>query len=210
MKKELKKYEYISNVNIDMNKTTVYITLVFLATLGFSCKKTYLPKPKGYNRIELKPATYKSLPDSFPFYFEFAERAEVTSDNSWISERFWFDINYPNLNATIQVTYKPINKDLSVLRELLDDSYRLTSKHNVKAYAIDEIVVPLQNGMTATMMELSGEVPSQFQFHITDSIEHFVRCALYFKTSTKNDSLKPVIDYIKQDMVHMANTLEWK
>jgi gliding motility-associated lipoprotein GldD len=57
---------------------------------------------------------------------------------------------------------------------------------------------------------LSGEVPSQFQFYITDSTRHFLRGALYFPTATKNDSLAPIINYIKQDMIHLLNTTRWK
>ena len=80
----------------------------------------------------------------------------------------------------------------------------------MKAYAIDESIISLDNGSKATIMELSGEVPSPFQFHVTDSLNHFLRGALYFKTATKNDSLAPVINYVKKDILHMMNTLEWK
>jgi gliding motility-associated lipoprotein GldD len=71
-------------------------------------------------------------------------------------------------------------------------------------------VIKTSNGKTATIFQLEGEVPSQFQFHITDSTEHFLRGALYFRTATKNDSLSPVINYMKEDIMHMLNTLEWK
>ena len=37
-----------------------------------------------------------------------------------------------------------------------------------------------------------------------------LRCALYFRTATKNDSLRPVIEHVKRDMIHMLNTLNWK
>jgi gliding motility-associated lipoprotein GldD len=53
-------------------------------------------------------------------------------------------------------------------------------------------------------------VPSQFQFYVTDSTTHFLRAALYFRTALKNDSLAPVINYMKEDMLHMLETLEWK
>ena len=62
----------------------------------------------------------------------------------------------------------------------------------------------------ASVTELEGEVPSQFQFHITDSTDHFLRGALYFKTATKNDSLAPAIEFLKSDIIHLLNTLEWK
>ena len=67
----------------------------------------------------------------------------------------------------------------------------------------------LKNGNVASVSELSGEVPSPFQFHITDSVTHFLRGALYFNMSTKNDSLGPAIAFIKSDLVHLLNTLEW-
>jgi gliding motility-associated lipoprotein GldD len=58
--------------------------------------------------------------------------------------------------------------------------------------------------------ELEGEVPSQFQVTVTDSSKNFLRAALYFNTKVANDSLQPAIDYMKKDMMHLINTLEWK
>jgi len=175
-----------------------------------SCESDYFPKPKGYNRIEIPKATYISLPDSLPYKFEYSEMINVNRDTSWITERYWLDLDYQKLGATVQITYKPVNGNQQKLKELINDSYRLTSKHNVKAYAIEEAIIPIKNGDFAAIMELSGEVPSQFQFHTTDSAKHFLRGALYFKFSTKNDSLAPIINYIKKDMIHLLNTLEWK
>jgi gliding motility-associated lipoprotein GldD len=57
--------------------------------------------------------------------------------------------------------------------------------------------------------EIEGEVPSQFQFTMTDSSNNFLRGALYFDTKVQNDSLQPAIDYVKKDLMHMINTLEW-
>ena len=64
--------------------------------------------------------------------------------------------------------------------------------------------------MRASVFELQGEVPSQFQFYTTDSTRHFFRGALYFRTATDNDSLAPVIEYVKTDMIRMLNTLKYK
>jgi gliding motility-associated lipoprotein GldD len=173
-----------------------------------SCEQDFLPKPKGFNRIALPEVTYQALPDTLPYQFDYSQHAHLLPDTSWISERYWVDIYYPYFDAFIQLTYKPINKD-SLVEGYLDDSYRLTSQHNVKAYAIEERILYLKSGNIASVTELEGDVPTQFQFHITDSTRHFLRGALYFKTATKNDSLAPAIEFIKNDMVHMLNTLEW-
>jgi gliding motility-associated lipoprotein GldD len=45
---------------------------------------------------------------------------------------------------------------------------------------------------------------------VTDSTKHFLRGAVYFNTATKNDSLAPVIRYLKQDAIHLIQTLRWK
>jgi len=108
------------------------------------------------------------------------------------------------------MTYKATHNNEEVLRDYFETAYKLTSKHKQKAYAIDEQVVPLNNGNLAIVAELSGEVPSQFQFYTTDSTMNFLRAALYFKTATQNDSLLPVIKYMQEDMIHILNTLNWK
>ncbi len=180
---------------------------VFVLLLA-ACNQTYLPKPIGYNRIPLPEATYQTLPDTLPYQFEYSNHAELRKNESWISERYWVDLYYPYFDAEVQVTYKPITSR-EISEELLNDSYRLTSKHNVKAYSIQEKILILKSGNVASVTELEGEVPSQFQFHITDSTRNFLRGALYFKTASKNDSLAPAIEFIKSDIIHLLNTLEW-
>jgi len=186
-----------------------------LILLGFillivACEQTYTPKPRGYNRLSLPPREYVSLPDSLPYTFEISKAAKILRDSSYIAERYWIDLYYPDIKANIQITYKNLNKNTQFLKELVNDSYKLTSKHQIKAYAIEESVVRTPRGKTAVIAELEGEVPSQFQFFITDSTDNFIRGALYFRTSTKNDSLAPAIEYMKIDAMHMINTLEWK
>jgi gliding motility-associated lipoprotein GldD len=185
----------------------ILLFLGVLAACGSS--DSYVPKPKAYNRIDLPEHQYQALPDSFPYQFEYSKHARILPDSSWIAERYWINIYYPELVANVQLTYKPIQGSEARLREHLTDSYKLTSKHQIKASSIQENILRTPSGKTAVVQELEGEVPSQFQFFITDSSEHFLRGALYFRTSTANDSLAPVIEYVKTDIVHMLNTLEW-
>jgi gliding motility-associated lipoprotein GldD len=187
---------------------SLLFTLLILALIC-SCDQKYLPKPKGYNRIALPEPAYQFLPDSFPYQFEYSVHSKILRDSSWIAERYWIDLYYPYFNANVQITYKPVGGDKELLRGYLNDAFKLTSKHQIKAYAIDESVVTTRNSKTAVIAELEGEVPTQFQFFITDSIDHFLRGALYFRMATKNDSLRPAINYIKEDIIHMLNTLEW-
>ncbi len=175
-----------------------------------ACKKEYSPKPKGYNRLDLPAHSYINLPDTFPYSFEYSRYAEVLPDSSWLAEPYWIDIYYPHIKASITISYKPVYNNTDTLNGLLNDAYRLTAKHQIKASSIVETVLQTPKGHTAVIAELKGEVPSQFQFFVTDSVQHFLRGALYFNIATKNDSLAPSIEFVKVDIIHMLNTLQWK
>jgi gliding motility-associated lipoprotein GldD len=174
-----------------------------------ACHQDYTPKPLGYNRLNLPAPSYRLLPDSLPYRFEYSKHAILLDDTSTISEKFWIEIYYPEIKANVHITYKPIRSE-KLLKEFLDDSYTLTAKHQIKASAINEVITTTPSGKTAVIAELEGEVPSQFQFTLTDSSKNFLRGALYFNTQVANDSLAPAIEYMKKDIMHMINTLEWK
>lgn len=192
-----------------LNTYLLFLLALPLTIFLVGCGRDYLPKPKGYNRIILPEHAYQSLADTFPFIFEYSDHAKVLPDSSWIAERYWIDLFYPKMGASIALSYKPVKQNEDTLKQLLATAYRLTSKHKIKAYAIDEYFFETDHGHVAVLANLSGEVPSQYQFFSTDSSSHFLRGALYFNTATKNDSLAPVIDYIREDIMHLLNTLEW-
>ncbi|MCX8489849.1 MAG: gliding motility lipoprotein GldD [Cyclobacteriaceae bacterium] len=197
-----------------MNRSIVlFVSAILLLVASFflsSCSKNYQPKPKGYNRLLLPEEKYHMLPDSLPYQFEYSTSAKLLRDTSWINEKFWVEIYYPTLKANIHITYKRIKNRDALLKELLNDAYRLTSKQQVKAYGIDEVKIVTLRGKTALIAEISGEIPSPFQFTMTDSSRNFLRGALYFNTKVQNDSLAPAIDFMKKEVMHLINTLEWR
>ena len=195
-----------------MMKNTPSILFAFILLGVLACRKgeTFLPKPRGFHRIELPKQAYQSLPDRYPYTFEVSEHSKVQPDTSFMAEPHWIEIYYPDLGCTINVSYKDVMGSRDSLIAYFNASHKLTNKHHVKASAIHDFITETPNGDVAILFELEGDVPSQFQYFITDSTKHFLRAALYFPMSTKNDSLAPVIDYVKEDMLHMMNTTRWK
>jgi len=170
----------------------------------------YTPKPKGYNRIDLPPHRYRTLPAGHPYTFEYSQSAKVLRDSSYMAQPDWLNIYYPQLHANVQITYTNVVRNRQLYNKMMEDARKLTGKHQIKATSIEEKILRTPNGMRASVFELEGEVPSQFQFYTTDSTKHFFRAALYFRTATANDSLAPVIEYVKYDMIQMLNTLKYK
>ncbi|MBT9394030.1 gliding motility lipoprotein GldD [Hymenobacter sp. NST-14] len=184
--------------------------LLGLLLAGCTSAPDFTPKPRGYNRIDLPAHAYQQLAPGHPYTFEYSRYAKVLRDSSYLAQPHWINVYYPQLKASVQLTYADLKGNPQRYTRLLEDARKLTSKHEIKASAIDEKVLETPFGMRVAVFELQGEVPSQFQFYTTDSTRHFFRGALYFRTATANDSLAPVIEYVKQDVVHLLNTLQYR
>ena len=178
-----------------------------------SCGEIYTPKPRGYNHIDLPQHDYvKWSDDTKPYAFEVNKLSQVKPYISAVikEDQDFVNVEYPSLQAKLWVTYYDIFNNVDSLNSYISTSFKLTDKHNVKATGIDSEVLCQRDGKYAVGVTIEGDVPSQYQFFVHDSTDHFIRVALYFNTATKNDSLAPVIDYLKDEMMHMIETVEWK
>ncbi len=181
-----------------------------LILLGMtSCEKVWLPRPPGYNKIDLPKHRYDKLIGAYPYELDFSTASQVEPDSFNLTEKTWINLNYKDFGAKVHLTYKRIDGKNTKFETLSNDAFKLTAKHQIKAYGIEEGVLITPNGYTAVVAELSGEVPTQFQFFVTDSTDHFLRGAVYFNTSMKNDSLAPIIEFIKIDMTHLMNSVKF-
>ncbi len=188
-----------------------YVLFSFISICFVACRSSevYTPKPRGFNRIDLPKQNYIKMEEQHPYSFEYSEHAVIEPDTFGQAEPDWIIVHYPELKSRIQFTYKPLNGNLSKLTQHIDDAYKLAAKHHVKATSQEERVVRLNNGNQAVLINLEGEVPSHFQFYITDTSQHYLRGAVYLMEPTLNDSLRPLINYLKDDCMHILETLTW-
>ena len=185
------------------------MSLVLLAVGLYSCESNWLPKPPGYNRIDLPKHEYQRLEQGYPYQLDFSTYSRVEADSFNLNEKEWINLNYPDFGAKVHLTYKKIDQNTD-FKILSNDAFNLTAKHQIKAYGIEEAILLTPNGYSAVVAELTGEVPTQFQFFVTDSTSHFLRGAVYFNTALKNDSLAPIIEFIKIDMAHLINSVNFE
>ncbi len=174
---------------------------------GLFTTNLYMPKPKGYIRLEIPKHSYVILKKNLPYVFEYSKHSEIKeikdSKNS-------IDIYYPKFKASIHITYMPIKNDMKLLKEHWDLSYKLSAAHQVQASEIKEEVFTNPNGIKITLIELFGEhIASQYQFITTDYKKHFLRGVLYFNLPPDQNYLAPMILFIKKDIRHMLDTLKW-
>lgn len=196
-----------------MKPSLLFLGVLFswmLLSCGKSEEQAYIPRPKGYNQINLPKANYRPLAGNYPYTFEVSRFAKVLPDTVSWAEPHWIYIYYPQWKAFIQITYKDLKNPYNKLNLLIDDAYKLAYKHQGRASHIQDYVLTTRSGKKAGLFELEGEVATSLQFYTTDSTKHYLRGAVYVRTATDNDSLAPIIAFIKKDAMHLIQTLRWK
>jgi gliding motility-associated lipoprotein GldD len=108
----------------------------------------------------------------------------------------------------VYLSYKDVQSNLN---QLFEDSRNLAYKHAAKASQIEEYAVNIpEKKVYGIIYEIVGNAASSIQFHISDSTSHFLRGSLYFYAAPNADSLEPVTSFIRSDIEHLIQTLQWK
>ena len=188
--------------------TGLSIFLFLLIGLA-SCTNVSSPKPYGYYRIAVPDTSYvdfdKSQISSYPYSFALSTNAQVQERND---EPYWINIYYPCFDATIHCSYKPIRNNL---RELTEDALDFVYRNSSFASAIPESdYIHPEAHVYGVLFDLEGNTASSCQFFLTDSTRHFFRASVYCNCPPNADSLAPVYNYLRTDIVKMIETFEWK
>ncbi|OFY67049.1 MAG: hypothetical protein A2V64_13670 [Bacteroidetes bacterium RBG_13_43_22] len=194
------------------NSISIIITSAMILT---GCREVPVPKPKGYFRIDLPEKEYIVFNDTIrqddylPLSFEYPVYGIISFDENVNPEPGWFNVDFPPFKARIYLTYKGINNDLD---ELMEQTYRMNVKNHIsKADAISEQVFSdPENKVYGILYDLKGNTATAVQFFVTDSVNHFFRGSLYFLSEPNPDSIAPVNQFFRDDIIHMIETLRWK
>lgn len=180
-----------------------YISLIIITFLLCSCKDEVLPKPASQLRLDYPVAQYAKYDDNCPFTFDVNEDVDVEEDKNC-----GFSINYPKMKATIYLTYKPVNGNIN---KLLRDAQKLTFEHVIKADDIlEQPFINHEKKVYGMFYRVNGNAATNAQFYVTDSIHHFVTGSVYFKAKPNFDSIMPATSYVRDDMQHLMESLQWK
>jgi gliding motility-associated lipoprotein GldD len=93
---------------------------------------------------------------------------------------------------------------------LREEAFKMTYKHTPKASSINDSLFVTGNGVSGVYFAVGGNAATSNQFFLTDTVRHFLRGALYFDASPNADSLKPVNDFLQQDLRHLINSFSWR
>ena len=157
--------------------------------------------------LDYPGATYLKSQLDLPFKFEKNKLAQlnVSKKNNALEGLV---LRYPALKASVFINYKKVDNNLE---KYISDARAMTQKHLQVADEISERMYEnIQQNLYGMFYDLKGNVASQSQFYVTDSLHHFISGALYFETKPNYDSILPAINYIQKDMMHLIESLRWK
>jgi gliding motility-associated lipoprotein GldD len=206
-------FQKISSL-ISPNSITIFIHAICTMAgilMTQSCSNDYTPKPRGYFRIALPEKKYILLDSIYPYKFEYPSYARITNDPLSPQEKNWINIEMPVFHGRIHISYKALTDSKSLV-QFTEDARTLALKHMAKSSGIRNIAIDdPSRKMYGLVYEINGMgAASPYQFYLTDSSRHFMRGSLYFDAVPNNDSLAPVIDFVKSDIQHLFETINWK
>ena len=184
---------------------------LILLLMVCSCRRqAETPKPVAYFRIDLPEHSYQQVDTTLPFVFEQSEAAQLSirpqKDGS-----YWVDIDYPALNATFKITYMTVPRADSLRNKIIREE-KMVKFHYQKADDVEySVIQDPDSRLWGQIYDIAGkDVATPLMFWMTDSTHRFLRTTLYFNFAPNNDSLEPVIEYLRDDAMHFVNTFKWK
>jgi gliding motility-associated lipoprotein GldD len=181
---------------------------LLLVLLLLACQQSNTPKPRGYLRIDFPAKEYVLFDSVCPYAFEYPTYGKIVPDTDYNTEPCWINIEFPDFDGKIHISYKDVNQNLN---DFIEDSRTLTYKHTIKADAIKETVYTNpERAVYGILYDIKGNAASSLQFYLTDSNAHFVRGSLYFNVQPDQDSLAPVISFFREDIIHLVESFAWK
>ena len=197
-----------------------------------SCNSTYTSKKTGFYRIDFPQRAYQLFDEpGVPYSFEYPVYAEIVKDSTYFDATpenpFWRNIDFPQFNARIFLSYKIIGgkatykvpqpgggyKDslgMNYFEKMVNDAVNLTNKNESVATSITDSVFHTSNGISGIYFKVGGNAATARQFFVSDTSRNFLRGALYFNATPNADSIQPVQQFLEQDILHLLNTFRWK
>ena len=192
--------------NIHPNLLAIFILGLFL----ISCKeKEPVPKPPTYLNINFPAHSYRSIKGACPFEFKLASLFNFKEIDSQKSNYCVQEIDLGPLNGSLYLYYISLASRDS-LANIINFSNDKVDEHKIKADKIDfEHIIDKKNNVYGTFFELKGNVATNFQFYLTDSIQNFVRGEVLLNCRPNYDSLRPSLEYLKLDLLEMVHNFKW-
>ena len=195
----------------------LFLLSILILTIACTEERIPFPKPRIYPKVIYPERNYVPFDEDYcAFTFEYPDYMVFEQDTLLINQATkhpcWFTMNIPALNGSVHFTYTDISGDKSndKLYKIIQDSYTLSEKHNLKATGrTTEPILDREKELFGITYNVGGSVASPYHFVLTDSIQHAVWSSLYFSSRPNADSMAPIVEFVKEDLQRVIASFEW-
>src|SRR5207248_769365 len=95
---------------ISLKSIFALAAVAIMAVCTVSCNNTYVPKPRGYYKIDFPQHQYQVFDrPGFPYRFEYPVYAVITQDSTYFEDQpenpYWINIDFPRFQGKIYISY---------------------------------------------------------------------------------------------------------
>lgn len=188
----------------------LFVGVIFLVRNFLNQNEDFIPKPPTYLRINLPEHAYH---DEKAACFALVKSANIFTLKTVSTDKKGQcaqEIDLGPINGTLYLFYKSFDTKDS-LAQLINISNDFIDDHKIKADRIDfQQIIDPKRRVFGTFFTLKGNVATNYQFYLTDSTSHFMRGEVLLNCTPNYDSLRPSLEYLKVDLLHFVNSLQWK
>ena len=187
--------------------------LAFLCSIVMcDCSNTppSTPRQKAYPRINTHDSSFVALKNS-PIHFEISSAAQISLDSIVKNDKDgkgarWINIFYQPYNATLHCTFTPVDTS-SIGRVISNREERMAL--NVGNLTSELIELTNANDFRSHILVTEQSNVTPLQFISTNNQSWVVSGALYINSprATNIDSIRPIINALKRDLIHSLKTI---
>ena len=182
--------------------------LLFIIThyIFLSCENSLLPKQNGFLKMDFKDPKYKIFEDEnslINFYYN-SNFVDIEIKNPQI-----ISLQYPEFNLSVDLFSDNMRERKNLDNNLTDFSLILDT-HSIRSNGI--ILREYENkdkNVYGKLFEITGDVASPIKFYLTDSVSNFISGSINLKFKPKYDSIYPLIQYVKNDILVLFESINW-
>ncbi|MEM6378194.1 MAG: hypothetical protein AAF705_08270 [Bacteroidota bacterium] len=198
-----------------MYRSVIHFCFLTLFIVACGNDVSVTPKPRTYPKVEYPVQSYQAYQApscdfafTYPTYGQIEESLDAATATESDSE-CWFDIAFPDFKGRLHCSYYKIGAQKS-FEDLKKDAFEMADYHNKRANYIDELIINRQDAnVEGFVFAIEGPAATPFQFYLTDQEKHFFRASLYFDTKVRPDSIAPIYEFVREDMMKIIETFEW-
>ena len=165
---------------------------------------TPMPKPNGMLALDYPTPNYQAIVSDCPFDFDINSLSSID-----LQSNCFFSLSYPSMKAKVYMSYFDLHQH-NIDDLIKDFNNRLIDHTRQQARIQESSYESIEQQKYGRFFEITANAPSNLHYMVTDKKNYFISGLLFFSATPNYDSLYPAVQYIKNDLRQLTESLTWR